>query len=84
MRKTSNTDNSVFGELRRQKEEVLRNIRKEQKLIQIYSDALTSPLRHRDSIKPQTPIKSLFNTFSTASYTFRLIKSVFSVLKLMR
>ena len=57
-------ESSAFVEIRRQKEEALQNIRREKSLMQIYSTALLSPLKHNNKGVPTTPMKSLFNTIS--------------------
>lgn len=75
-------DSSAFISIHQQKREALQNLRKEKQLIKIYSTTLLSPLQ-KGNLKPQTPIKSLFNTLSTANYTFKLLKGVFSVFKLL-
>ncbi len=76
-------DSSAFVEIRRQKEEALQNIRREKSLMQIYSTALLSPLKHNNKGVPTTPMKSLFNTISNASYTVKLVRGVFKVFKLL-
>ena len=76
-------DSSAFVEIRRQKEEALQNIRREKSLMQIYSTALLSPLKHNNKGVPTTPMKSLFNTIGNASYTVKLVRGVFKVFKLL-
>ena len=51
--------------------------------MQIYSTALLSPLKHNNKGVPTTPMKSLFNTISNASYTVKLVRGVFKVFKLL-
>ena len=76
-------DNSAFVEIRQLKEEALQNIRREKSLMQIYTTALLSPLKQNGKNVATTPMKSLFNTISNASYTVKLVRGVFKVFKML-
>ena len=73
---------STLAEIRRQKQEVLKNIRQEQENIKEISSVLFHPFLRQERREPQTLVQNVSRMFSTFGYTIRLTKGILSVLKI--
>lgn len=80
--KTLSRESSAFLEIRRQKAEALKNIRREQEIMRICTDALVGPLKNKN-LKPRTPMQSFVQSVSKAGYMFRLVKGAISIFKVL-
>ena len=75
---------NVFDKIARQKQEMLRNIRHEKKLMAQYGNELLRPLQQPQELLTANPLKQITRTVSTATYAFKIAKSIISVIKYLR
>ncbi|MBP3775000.1 MAG: hypothetical protein ILA34_06595 [Bacteroidaceae bacterium] len=75
---------NAFDKIARQKQEALRNIRRERDLMAQYGDALLKPLQQPQELLAAHPFRQITRTVSGAAYAIKVARGIFSIIKHIR